>query len=503
MRLTPSSVVTEADLTLGKRALVQDSAWASLAGSLYGGVVLVGFALELGATPSVVGLLAAIPLLAQAAQLPGIALVERLRRRRAITVITVTVARMIILSLAAVPFVPDRTAQLALVIAAQVAITVLGALAGCSLNSWLHQLLPQEGLGAFFARRLFWGTAMGGLGALIAGLLVDHWPGDQRIEAYSIAFVAAALAGFVSSFFLARVPEPSMHWMGPEQSIAARIASPFRDDGFRPLILLMGAWNFASNIAAPFVAVFLLQQLGYGLSTVTTLAISSQVSNALTLYLWGRISDRLSNKAILTVALPVYFVSLFGLAFVALPEPNAATLPLLYLVHVMMGAAAGGIGLATGNLGLKLAPAGHGTAYLASVSLTGAAAGGTAPMLGGVLAGWFAARELSLRVEWVSPTSTSDITVLQFQHWEFLFAISAAAGLYVLHRLSSIREGREISERAVMQEFGLEAVRTIDQLSSVAGLRLSTVLPFGWLAAERRGASRRNAQDEAAERPGK
>ena len=52
MRLTPSPVVTEADLTLGKRALVQDSAWASLAGSLYGGVILVGFALELGASPS-------------------------------------------------------------------------------------------------------------------------------------------------------------------------------------------------------------------------------------------------------------------------------------------------------------------------------------------------------------------------------------------------------------------------------------------------------------------
>jgi MFS family permease len=178
MRLQPDPAVTEADLTRGKRALVQDSAWASLAGALYGGVILVGFALELGASPTVVGLLAAIPLLAQAAQLPGIALVERLRRRRVITVATVTVARGVILSLAAVPFVPDRATQIAMVVAAQIAITVLGALAGCSLNSWLHQLLPKEGLGAFFAKRLFWGTAMGGAGALVAGLLVDHWPGD-------------------------------------------------------------------------------------------------------------------------------------------------------------------------------------------------------------------------------------------------------------------------------------------------------------------------------------
>jgi MFS family permease len=253
----------------------------------------------------------------------------------------------------------------------------------------------------------------------------------------------------------------------------------------------MVSWNFASNIAAPFVVVFLLRQLGYSLSTVTTLSVASQVTNALTLYLWGRLSDRLSNKSILAVALPAYFVSLFGLAFVAVPAPNAATLPLLYLVHLVMGAAAGGIGLATGNLGLKLAPAANGTAYLASLSLAGSIAGGIAPIIGGLLADWFSARELSLLLQWLSPVRTSEVTVLLFRHWAFLFAISAALGLYVMHRLSRIAEGREYSERVVMQEFGLEALRGIDQLSSIAGMRLATILSFGWMAAERRGALRR------------
>ena len=50
-------------------------------------------------------------------------------------------------------------------------------------------------------------------------------------------------------------------------------------------------------MAAPFLAVYLLQQLGYALSTVTTLRVASQVANALTLYLWGRLSDRFSNKS--------------------------------------------------------------------------------------------------------------------------------------------------------------------------------------------------------------
>ena len=54
MQLRPDSVVTPDDLARGKRALVKDAAWASLVGALYGGVILVGFALELGATPFII-----------------------------------------------------------------------------------------------------------------------------------------------------------------------------------------------------------------------------------------------------------------------------------------------------------------------------------------------------------------------------------------------------------------------------------------------------------------
>ena len=50
MRLSPDPTVTHEDLERGKRALVKDAAWASMVGALYGGVILVGFALELGAT---------------------------------------------------------------------------------------------------------------------------------------------------------------------------------------------------------------------------------------------------------------------------------------------------------------------------------------------------------------------------------------------------------------------------------------------------------------------
>jgi MFS family permease len=172
------------------------------------------------------------------------------------------------------------------------------------------------------------------------------------------------------------------------------------------------------------------------------------------------------------------------MVFTSLPAMEDWTLPALYFVHIVMGAASGGIGLATGNIGLKLAPQGHGTSYLAAISLVGATAGGLAPIVGGALAEWFSAYKLSFLVRWISPLQMSELTVLEFTHWEFLFGISAAFGFYVMHALSRVEEGPEISERAVMQEFGLEAMRTVNTISSIAGL-LAIVSAFGRLLERR------------------
>jgi MFS family permease len=481
MRLRPDPTVTPEDVERGKRALVKDAAWASLVGALYGGVILVGFALELGATPWHIGLLAAIPFFAQIAQLPAIALVERLRQRRKIAVTAVSASRALIGVLALVALVPDPRLALDMLLAAQVCITVSGSVGGCSFNAWLHQLLAREGLGALFSRRLLWSTMSASFGALAAGNVVQHWTGAQRLHAYALCFVAAGLAGFIGAYYLAKVPEPPMARSGPPLPLFATLRAPLLDGNFRRVIAFMASWNFASNLAAPFVTVYLLNQLAYGMATVTTLWIASQAANALTLYLWGRLSDRLSNKAILALALPAYLGCIIGLPFTAIPHVHGLTLFLLYCVHVVMGAASGGIALATGNLGLKLAPQGRGTSYLAVVGLAGATAGGLAAVTGGALADWFATRELTVSIHLAAPTRAHEITAMSFRHWEFLFGLSFVCGWYVLHALSRIDEGSEHSERVVIQEFVSEASRSLAQLSPIDGLKAAILFPFGRL----------------------
>jgi MFS-type transporter involved in bile tolerance (Atg22 family) len=485
MRLVPVPEVSEAQLDASRHTLVREAAWACLSWAMCGGVILLSFALVLGARPLDIGLLAAIPFVAQAAQLPAIAIVERLRRRQLISVGTISAARVGVLMFALLPWVADRGLALSLLVLLQILVSSLLSVGTCSLNSWLHQLIPHHELGAFFSRRLFWGTSMACAGTLLASAAIDRAAPDQRLPVYAGIFVVATLTGFMASRQLARASEPAMQDAGPAAPLLSRLCVPFRDSNFRRLLVFLGAWNLASNFAAPFVTVYLLQQLRYPLATVTSMWVTSQVANAITLYLWGRVSDRLSNKSILAVALPLYFVCTLGLVFTNLGESTGMQMALLYLLHVLMGAASGGIGLATGNLGLKLAPRGEATTYLASIGLVSAVAGGVAPLLAGALAQALQASELAVVVRWVAPGGAGEARVLSFAHWEFVFALSAMLGLYVLHALSRIREGDEISERLVIQELALEALRAVNQLSSIGGA-LGSVFAFERLSERRR-----------------
>ncbi len=498
--LEPSRDISPTELEAGQDALVQDLAWASLCGAFSSGVILTAFALALQASPLELGLLAAIPFLAQAAQWPASLLIEHVRRRRLIGVVMLSAGRVLTLALAALPLLPSPARAMGLLIALQVAISLLNAVGGCAVNSWLHQLIPPRRLGAFFSRRLFWGTTLACAGTLAAGALIERSPGATSVVTpFAWSFAIAATAGFASSFFLARAPEPLMRDAGPRVGLVERLRGPLRPGNFRRLLVFLGSWTIASNLAVPFVAVYLMEQLDFPLGAVTRLWVVSQVANALTLYLWGKLSDRHSNKGVLAVVLPLHFAGVLALVVID-QVPTGLQMAALYAIHFALGVAAGGIGLATGNLGLKLAPPGNATAYLAAIGLVCAVGGGLAPLLAGTLADVARSRELSAVLRWSAGAEQGEMRVLQLAHWDFLFLLSAGVGLYVMHALSRIDEGHEVSERQVVQEFLLEAWRSVGGLSSVAGA-LGSLFPFE-RSRERRQWWRERDQAQPPETPG-
>jgi MFS family permease len=497
MRLEPKDVLQEHEIERGLRAVVRDGLASQAMATLTGGVFLVSFALRLGASNVVIGLLAAIPPLAQLLQLPSVYLVQRLANRRGISVYASAISRVFWIPIALIPWVAPGRDGLILLAGALGLHAGFAAVSNCAWAPWIHDLVPQERLGAFFSKRMARSVAIGLLLSLLAGLFIDRWKAgfpQQDVWGYSVLFLLGAVAGLLGVYFLATTPERRM---APEERHAGWVEllrRSFRDRNFRRVVWFLGAWSFSINLAAPFFTVYLLKELEFSLTVVVGLSALSQVVNILFVRIWGELSDRLSNKSVLAVSGPLLLLSILGWTFTTMPGRYVLTMPLLVLIHILMGIALAGVALGSSNISLKLAPRGQATAYLATSNLVNSVSAGIAPLVGGILADVFARRELSWTLSWSGPSAEFRIETLNFQHWDFLFFIAFLIGLYALHRLAYVREIGEASEKETAQALVLEVRRSIRSLSTFGGVRALIQFPYALVHAAKRSSYRNDRE---------
>ncbi|PIW30237.1 MAG: MFS transporter [Rhodospirillales bacterium CG15_BIG_FIL_POST_REV_8_21_14_020_66_15] len=479
-RLAPSDNLSEAEVETGLNWLLRNGIWAQGMETLALGPILVAYALYFEASNLAIGLLAALPNLGQLALLPAVQIVEKVRRRRFLAVAFGAASRPMLLLMATAVLMPTKEAGLAVLLTGLTLRYTLGAFVGCSFNSWIRDLVPEHRMGAFFASRLMWMTGIGMTVSLLAGLFVDEWGRlmpHRDAEGYSILLVLAFLAGCASVYCMCRIPEPAMPPAERHLPLTERLAQPFKDVNFRNLVIFLGAWNFAINLAAPFFTVYLYKRLGLSVTMVTVLLIVSQAANIAVLKTWGRIADNFSNKGVLTVAAPLFVLSIFLWTFTTLPEKHALTMPLLIVIHVLTGISTAGVTLASGNIGLKLAPRGAAASYLSVSSLVTAICAGTAPIFGGLFADWFAGRELTLILRWTDPETRHLFQAINLRHWDFFFGLAAVLGLLSLQFLRQVREVGEVEEEIVLEELMATARQGMRNLTSVAGLRAAATYP--------------------------
>nr|WP_294504460.1 MFS transporter [uncultured Rhodopila sp.] len=466
--LTPA---TPSDRTF--RLVLYDALASEAMGTLTTGVFLTGFLVNLGASNVAIGVLAAVPFAVQFLQLPAVVLVERLRTRRAICTWSAAIGRMFLIAAAMAPFLP-REYGIILLVASVACNQAMAAIAGCSWNSWMRDLVPEAEFGRFFGRRAAATTALATALALGCGLLIDRWktlaPGQHPSTVYTCLFLFSAAIGFFGVWLLSITPDQRMP--PPTERIRAHtlLTKPFRDRNFRRLMAFLGSWNFAANLASPFFAVYMLKTVGYSMTTVIVLTTASQLSNLAALSVWGSLIDRFSNKAVLGFAAPLFLVCTLAWTLTGLTWVKPWVFWLLLGIHILMGVATAGVALASANIAMKLSPAGQATAYLASNNVVSSICASAAPIIGGLCADFFARHDLSLAFTWKGGGTTLTVPLLNLHALTFLFGIAAVVGLYSLHRLALVEETSGSADRLLLRHLLLEARRSVHSLSSAAGL---------------------------------
>ena len=483
--IKPKPDLAEADVDKAVSRLVYDGMFGQTMMVLSTGPFLVAFALILGGSNKIIGLLAAVGPLAQLLQIPAIFVVESIRMRKAITVVTAIISRSSLFAIAMLPWFAPEEYRIPLFLLFLACHYGIGAFAGCAFSSWLRDLIPGDHMGKFFARRLTFSTAAGALLSLLGGVAIDMYREHFADPAggYTIVFSIAGLAGMISVFFIGRTPEPSMPKVD-HVALWNMLLRPLRDTNFRNLLIFLACWSAAVNFAAPFFAVYLLHRIGLSMTWVLALSVVSQITNVLFFGVWGRLSDQFTNKSVLVFSVPLFFVSFLFWPFTTLPERHMLSIPLLVAIHVIAGMAAAGVALCANNLAMKTAPYGKAASYLAVNALVSGVAATISPVLAGFAADWFEPYELQLTLSFrnfAEEYTALELPTVDLKGLDFLFVVAFVMGAYCFHRLLAVREEGEVTERVLRQAFVGEMRRMVRQVSSVAGMRQIVSFPFAYL----------------------
>ena len=481
----PRAALSEQERLGGLRATTWQAVSASAADGFASGGFLAAFALAMGANNTQIGIMTALPFLMQPIQVLALFLIERTGVRKAFAVGAYFVAYAAWVLVALIPFllsVPHAGAVTILLALVAVRGAVL-AFVTTGWNSWLQDLVPQGSMGGFFAQRLRMATIAAAVSSMAAAAYIDYWKGSVAAEdviyGYSIAILfGAVLLGWSAVGFMARIPEPRMaRPEGPRKPLRETLAVPFSDGNFRPLINFMLLWNFAAHLALPFFAIYMLERLELPLSLVVGLTVASQLANVVFLRVWGPMVDQLGSKVVLSVSTSLFFLVVLGWTFTTLPDRHALTVPLLVVLHLLIGVASAGVNISATTIRMKMAPRMQATSYLTAVSLAASVGAGTSPLLGGLFADFFSERHLQIAFEWVSPARTIEFPAVFLTGFDFLFAVAFVMGLVTLRVLATVREEGEVDEQVVMDTLMAQTRDNLRVLNTIPGLAMASRVP--------------------------
>ncbi|MXV51392.1 MFS transporter [Pedobacter sp. HMF7647] len=451
MGFRTSEKLSDTQINRGLKYVVTDGVASEAMVAFTGGTFLVALAVQLGASNFQLGILASLPTFSNIFQLLSIWLVQRYKNRRAISFISTVVARFPLFLIGALPFMFTAGTSI------QVLIFLLsihyfgGSISGASWNSWMKDLIPDEKLGSFFSHRsrlaqIASVTLSLGIATALDYIKSSH-PGYVGY-AYLIMFIIGGLFGMLSAWMLARTPEPTMSVTN--ENTLTLFKKPLKDKNFRRLLIFNSFWAFALNLATPFFSVFMLKTIGLPISYVIALGIIGQISGIFSIKLWGRYTDKHSNKSIISLCAPAYIACILAMSFTSMPSHYILSLALLVLINIVSGISTSGINLALNNIGIKLAPKNEAMAYLSAKNMAVAVFSALAPLLGGLMADFFATHQMAGSISFTDEQTSTVVNVIHLQGWNYFFIFGGLLAMLSLRWLKAVRETGSTDPSRVM-----------------------------------------------------
>ena len=295
-----------------------------------------------GATVQQVALITALPnLLSSLSQFFSVRVIYWVGGRLKLLVRLVLSQATFILLIAMLPLL-DIAHRVELLLIFLILTGMCGGLAGPAWGSLMSDYVPAKKRGRYFGWR---NRTVGAVtvGSVIAsGLLLDHFHQRYYGAGFCIVFTLAAAARYLSGYFIGRMDEPP-HRKDPASDFTfIMFLRRFRESNFLRFVMFSGCLTFATYLASPFFAVFMLRDLQLSYLTYMALQVSAALAALIALPLWGKHADLVGNVRVLRLS--SFLAALIPALWLFSQVPTY-----LMAVQMVSGFAWSGVTLSAGN----------------------------------------------------------------------------------------------------------------------------------------------------------
>jgi MFS family permease len=344
---------------------------------------MVLYAKTLGASATVLGIIAGMMPLLVIFQIPAANYIPRLGFRRFVYAGWGTRV-LFIFAIALVPlaggFLKPET-LLALVLMLLFCFNLSRGISSCAWLPWITALVPPRLRGKYLARD----AAVQNLASFVTFLLAAAClAGDPRPRQFAILFLFSASMGAVSLAFLKRIPDAEM----PEEARASKGRVPWlemlRFPPFRKLLWALVGYSVAYGGMTAFTVAFLKTETAMSEGRILLVTSTAFLGGLSSLWLLGSRLDRLGSKPVLMFCFAVWVMVLAGwMALSAGVFP--VQLSMVLLLQFMMGLLAALIQMAITRLAMAVVPVMGRNHFFAIYSTAGNVTLGLAPIAWGLL----------------------------------------------------------------------------------------------------------------------
>ncbi len=396
------------------------------------------YAESLGASATVMGLIAGLTPLMVIFQIPAADHVNQFGFKRFIT--TGWAIRLVfVLPLIAVPLMDGRInpqSQLAIVIGALFCFNLVRGIASTGWFPWITGLISKPVRGKY----LTWENASNNIGSLVSLLLTAWYLGaNPDSQQFAVLFAFSLLAGLVSLWFIHRVPDAPV-----SEENAGRIQPmPWKEilqhKRFRRLLRISFIWAVVMGGLMAFVVKFLKGPGAMPDDRVLYASAVKFVGGLATLWFLHSRLDRLGSRSLMVLA-----IVMWALIFGVWTGMSGGRLSVQFVwicgLTLVMGFAFCTFNMCLTKLAMAIVPERGKSHFFALYSVVGSLAVGVFPILWGIL---IDALE-GVQVRWLG---------LEWNQFSIYFAalIAVLAGLLVL--VLQLKEEHAADLNAMLRDF--------------------------------------------------